>query len=437
MSAATPAVVFVGPSLAGRPVAPPPGVALRPPAEAGDLYRAARAGARVIGLVDGVFEDRPTVWHKEILWALAEGVRVYGAASLGALRAAECAPFGMEGVGAIFERCRSGALEDDHELALAYAPRELDYAPLSEPLVNVRATLDAAVAAGALSDAAAAALLAAARALPYKAVTWRRLAAALPEADRAAFEAWLPSGRVDLKRADAMALLAIVAAAAAETPPPNRFAPADFADTRYWRAAVEGFERGAAVVQPEDQAVLDELRLDPAHYQRALVRAYARRAAGDTALPPDTDAAALVDDLRLDLGLATAEAFRDWCAATRIGEPALAAALLAEERLMHALETAAAALAPAMLDALRLDGRFARLGRRAADKGGRLAGASEPVFRETELPALVAALSARARARIDSDDPDVVARSLGLADRRALHRLLARDEAYRASGGEP
>ena len=75
-------------------------------------------------------------------------MRVFGAASLGALRAAECAPFGMEGVGAIFERCRSGALEDDHELALAYAPRELDYAPLTEPLVNVRATLDAAVAAG-------------------------------------------------------------------------------------------------------------------------------------------------------------------------------------------------------------------------------------------------------------------------------------------------
>ena len=103
---------------------------LRPPAEAGDLYRAARAGAAVIGLVDGVFEDRPTVWHKEILWALAAGVRVYGAASLGALRAAECAAFGMEGVGAIFARCRSGDLEDDHELALAYAPRELDYTPL-------------------------------------------------------------------------------------------------------------------------------------------------------------------------------------------------------------------------------------------------------------------------------------------------------------------
>ena len=59
-------------------------------------------------------------------------------------------------------------------------------------------------------------------------------------------------------------------------------------------------------------------------------------------------------------------------------------------------------------------------------------------FRETELPALVAALSARARARIDKgDDPDVVARSLGLADRRALHRLLAREEAYLGSGGEP
>ena len=97
------AIVFVGPSLAGAHPAPPPGVTLAGPAAAGDLYRAARAGARTIGLADGVFEDRPTVWHKEILWALERGVRVIGAASLGALRAAECAPYGMEGVGRVFE----------------------------------------------------------------------------------------------------------------------------------------------------------------------------------------------------------------------------------------------------------------------------------------------------------------------------------------------
>ena len=42
-----PAVIFVGPSLAGAPVTLPPGVVLAPPAEAGDLYRAARGGGRI------------------------------------------------------------------------------------------------------------------------------------------------------------------------------------------------------------------------------------------------------------------------------------------------------------------------------------------------------------------------------------------------------
>ncbi len=108
----------------------PPGVAFAPPAEAGDLYRAARAGARVIGLVDGVFEDRPTVWHKEILLALANGVRVLGAASLGALRAAECDAFGMEGVGAIFAAARAAGSRTTTSVAVAHAPRELDWTPL-------------------------------------------------------------------------------------------------------------------------------------------------------------------------------------------------------------------------------------------------------------------------------------------------------------------
>ncbi len=435
------AVVFVGPSLAGPAVAAPPGIALRPPAAAGDLYRAARAGARVIGLVDGVFEDRPTVWHKEILWALSRGTRVLGAASLGALRAAECAPFGMEGVGAIFARLRGGEIEDDHELALAYAPRELDYAPLSEPLVNVRATLDAARAAGILPAGGAAALLATAEALPYKALTWRRLVAALPaetsDETRAAFEAWLPEGRVDLKRADALALLDAVAAAAAEPPrPPAAFA---FAETRYWQAATAAFESGATDLPPADAAVLDELRLDPARYERALVRAYARRAA-----PPGSDAATdadpptLVAELREELGLDTADAFRRWCAAARTTPAALAAALAAEDRLLAALDGAAAELAPAILDALRAGGRYAALDARAADKRARLAAAPAPVFSETELPGLVARLCARAKVRLPGgdDDPDAVARALGLADRRALHALLAREEAYRAAGHE-
>ena len=96
----------------------------------------------MIGLVDGRYEDVAAVWHKEILYAIGEGVQVFGAASMGALRAAECADFGMIGVGAVFERYRSGELEDDAAVAQLHAPAELGYLPLTEALVNVEATIE-------------------------------------------------------------------------------------------------------------------------------------------------------------------------------------------------------------------------------------------------------------------------------------------------------
>ena len=64
----------------------------------------------MIGVIDGYFEVVPTVWHKEILWAMSQGIHVYGAASIGALRAAELAEFGMNGVGQIYQQYRSGEL---------------------------------------------------------------------------------------------------------------------------------------------------------------------------------------------------------------------------------------------------------------------------------------------------------------------------------------
>jgi len=70
-----------------------PGWVLLPPAEQGDVYRAAARKPDAIGIVDGRFQDVPAVWHKEVLWAMSRGIPVYGAASMGALRAAELAAF--------------------------------------------------------------------------------------------------------------------------------------------------------------------------------------------------------------------------------------------------------------------------------------------------------------------------------------------------------
>jgi len=133
-------VLFAGPSLYGHDY-DATGLDVRPPARQGDIHRAVRDGADAIGLIDGVFGFVPSVWHKEILFALTQGVRVLGGGSLGALRAAECASFGMEPVGEIANAYLNSVRYEDADVCLAHAPGELGFMPLSEPLVDVEASV--------------------------------------------------------------------------------------------------------------------------------------------------------------------------------------------------------------------------------------------------------------------------------------------------------
>jgi hypothetical protein len=145
-------LLFAGPSLHG--LSPDlSGICMRGPAAHGDIARAVLEGVTAIGLVDGNFEAVAAVWHKEILFALARGVAMFGASSMGALRAAECASFGMVPVGAIAEAYVSGSLDDDAAVALLHGPEELGYPPFTEPLVNVEPTLLKLQARGILSYA--------------------------------------------------------------------------------------------------------------------------------------------------------------------------------------------------------------------------------------------------------------------------------------------
>jgi hypothetical protein len=167
--------VFLGPSL-------PRDIAERqldavwlPPVAMGDLYALvetrARAGDR-IAIIDGLFERVPAVWHKEILFALGRGMHVYGASSMGALRAAETEPFGMVGVGRIFEAYRDGVIADDDEVAVSHATAEHGYRSLSAAMVSIRFGLDALAASGAIAGSAAAALAARAKAQHYSERNW-------------------------------------------------------------------------------------------------------------------------------------------------------------------------------------------------------------------------------------------------------------------------
>jgi hypothetical protein len=206
------AIIFAGPSLPPHARPNAAGFEWRPPLRRGDLYLAALQRPALIGVIDGYFETVPTVWHKEILWAMAQGIHVYGAASIGALRAAELAEFGMNGIGQIFRKFRTGELTDDDEVAVLHGPAEVNYVPVTEAMVNVRATIDHALHSGIVEPDLASALVEIAKSLFYKDRTYEAIlklatGGGLAQEALDRFTAWLPRGQVDQKRIDAEKML--------------------------------------------------------------------------------------------------------------------------------------------------------------------------------------------------------------------------------------
>jgi len=202
-------IVFLGPSLERETAESILPAEYRPPARRGDLLRAAQDGAAVIGLIDGVFHQESAVAHREILAAVKKGVKVVGSSSMGALRAAEMDTLGMTGIGEVYRMYKSGELESDDEVALVFDP-ETGFA-LSEPLVNIRFTLNAAEEQGIITMEDHAALLAAARSVFYPQRTYTKITAAAGDTvlsrTRECFLAWTKDHAVDQKRKDAIAAL--------------------------------------------------------------------------------------------------------------------------------------------------------------------------------------------------------------------------------------
>lgn len=229
-------ILFSGPSLAGSAVSLDE-FDVRGPVRQGDVYLASLERPAAIGIIDGYFEGVPAVWHKEILWALRQGIPVLGAASMGALRAAEMDVFGMIGVGAIYTAYREGEIEDDDEVALLHGPQEIGYPALSVAMVNVRATCKAAVTAGVIGDERAAEVIACAKRQFYKTRTWESV---LSEMDRTVSQTLAERVAVhemDQKREDAEALVEHMVRGGLPTPPevPFEFTDLWVRTTEAWR----------------------------------------------------------------------------------------------------------------------------------------------------------------------------------------------------------
>lgn len=214
--------VFVGPTLPAAEVrARLPGARVLPPVAVGDvLVLARRRGVAQLAIIDGAFEHMAAVWHKEILLAIERGIAVWGAASMGALRAAELSPLGMRGVGAIYRDFAAGRLVADDEVAVAHLPAEYGYRATSEALVNLRHGIATAPMLGARTRAA---LIELARARFYRERSWEALigdarGAGLPRRQIDGLAAW---PKPDRKAADARLLLRRLLGPR-EAPPPIR-----------------------------------------------------------------------------------------------------------------------------------------------------------------------------------------------------------------------
>ena len=225
---------FVGPSVPADTFAAACGVIdadvrVLPPIQQGDLLRHRPPDPDVIGIVDGSFFQVPAVSHKEILATLERGVRVLGASSLGALRAAELDRFGMEGVGEVYRLYRRGIVDADDEVAVLHASAEEGYRPLTVPLVEIRHNLRLAP----VSRATKAGVLAAAKRLHFTERTYEAALAAssIAPGEGQRLRDFLATAAVDLKREDALALVRLVADRVAGRSPWPPFEPPRTAHT--------------------------------------------------------------------------------------------------------------------------------------------------------------------------------------------------------------
>jgi len=168
------------------------------PASRGDVERAAREYDAIL-LIDGVFHHDLAPSPKECYRA-AQHVRMSGASSMGALRAAECWPYGLLPLGIIARWYMREVIDGDDEVAVLTHPQT--NAAVTVPSVNVRYVAELARRRKILSRNEAITLVADSRAVFYMDRSWDDVIDATPLHAREAVER-IAKNEGDLKRWDA------------------------------------------------------------------------------------------------------------------------------------------------------------------------------------------------------------------------------------------
>ena len=126
-------------------------VVYKRPIKRGDLGQALKENPDIIAIIDGVFHQNSAVGHKEILSAIDKGIEVYGASSMGALRASELDSLGMTGVGYVYSQYANGIVDSDDDVAVMLDSETLE--ALSVPLINMKYVFENAVSENVITEA--------------------------------------------------------------------------------------------------------------------------------------------------------------------------------------------------------------------------------------------------------------------------------------------
>jgi hypothetical protein len=374
------------------------------------------------------------------MWMMEHGVHVFGAAGLGALRAAELDSFGMHGAGRVYQAFRDGALDRDDEVAVRHGTADDGYQPLSEAMVNIRSTLLAAQDQGIVSAATHNILLAAGTQLFYPDRTWEELlrvteTMSADAADIEALKRWLPAGRIDQQAADAVAMLREMRTFLAADPAPQGVSWS-MADTAMWEVAKRRADtlsgNGAAGSRLMLEPILDEIRLlGPEAFETAGCRSLLRVFAADFA----EHEGMAIDPERLDDAVAAFRISRNleqdaeltrFMADNELSAEDFERLVVTDEMVRWACGQAEWEAFGHLLDDLRLKGEYARLVTRARaklDDDGRPEAAAGG-------QAAIEWYFAQRPGTAMPDDLAGYARSCGFADEQAFQTAVRREYQY-------
>jgi len=439
-------IVFSGPTLPPMRVAEAlPEASCLGPVQRGDVLRVLQHDPKIICIIDGVFGEAIPVWHKELLWALQQGVRVFGAASMGALRAAELAPYGMLGVGRIFDAYASEELEDEDEVTVVHAGPERDFRPSSEALVDMRATLADALERGVIDAEQRDRLVELARGTFYAERSYPRL---LASAERAGLAAQTlraladflqdEGNRRSLKRQDALDCIARVrrelAAGGVDARAPSfEFSYTDAFDALLVEETGEAWEGPGGVEELPSHRLVEELQLlGPEVFEPLLRQATGRALRVAIAASEQTAGTTSLDlDLVRSTSAQGAEQLQRLLHELDLTPASYRAWMDEEARLQVVEERTQALLQAQFAPLLRALGDYPRVAQRARHKL-LTCGAS---------PAPCSGADGLWQAYFEGmlnldvpDDLDAYAASVGFRDQAELRRAVARELEYRRLG---